>query len=74
MWHWMIKTKALLFLVRVISGMELVSAIGANATYDFADHFYYATSFAELPLFQYNNGRVRFSSLLIISLLNQLKF
>lgn len=40
---------------KVISGMELVSAIGANATYDFADHFYYATPFAELPLFQYNN-------------------
>ena len=40
---------------KVISGMELVLAIGSNATYDFADHFYYATPFSELPLFQYND-------------------
>lgn len=35
---------------KVVSGMELVSAIGANATYNFSSYFYYNTPFDELPL------------------------
>lgn len=35
---------------KVISGMELVLAIGANTTYNFSSYFYYNTPFNELPL------------------------
>lgn len=35
---------------KVVSGMELVSAIGANTTYNFSAYFYYNAPFTELPL------------------------